>query len=82
MARNFDVSIIGFLIIIIIFLTIITKIVVVVIIIIIMVIIVVAVVIIIMAQSGFLIVENEMSSPFSGLVLLFWLSGRRCHADS
>lgn len=62
---------------------IITIVIVVVIFIIIMVIVVVVVItiIIIMVQSRFLIVESEMGSPFSGLLLLFWLSGRYCNAD-
>lgn len=61
---------------------IITIVIVVVIFIIIMVIVVVVItIIIIMVQSRFLIVESEMGSPFSGLLLLFWLSGRYCNAD-
>lgn len=35
---------------------------------------IVVVVIIFMVQSWFLMVTNEMDSPFSGLFLLFWLS--------
>lgn len=60
---------------------IITIVIVVVIFIIIMVIVVVITIIVIMVQSRFLIVESEMGSPFSGLLLLFWLSGRYCNAD-